>query len=92
MAFKCSCGSDSKTNFETSWRERFPKLSEFADNCSDEIVTARLYEQVHGKMEEKKVTKRIPDMVLYLFQKLDEALEHNNLSHALILQVETIFF
>ena len=74
MAFKCNCGPDSQTNFETSWRELFPKLSELADICSEEIVNARLYELVHGKKEEKKVTKRIPEMISYLFQKLDQAL------------------
>ena len=55
------------------------------------MSNVRLYEFVHEKKEEKKISKKVPDMISYLFDKIDKAVGHNNQSHCTILMVRFNF-
>ena len=91
IEFKCDCGPYSKLSFESTWREDFPKLADLANENSEVVSTVRLYELVHEKKEEKKINKKVPDMISYLFGKIDQAVGHNNQSHSTILMVRFNF-
>lgn len=86
---KCNCGENSQKLFKETWREFFPKLAQLAQENSERRVQVRLFETVHGKKEQKQITEDMPAMLDKLFSKIDEGLAHNNLSHNLILQVNS---
>ena len=85
LTFKCNCSTKSKDEFSTVWRHIWTDLGAWAD--SDENKDRIMSIMTVVKDRDQKIEMRIPEMLNFIFGKIDRALAHNMLQHNMVFQV-----